>query len=218
MPAHGASSIAQAAAACRRCRSCPLYLHATQSVFGEGPAHAPLMLVGEQPGDEEDLRGHPFVGPAGALLDAALAQAGVTRNDVYVTNAVKHFKFVQRGKRRLHEKPKGREIDACRPWLLEELELVRPRVVVALGATAAASLFGSRVRVLRDRGHVLTLPVVGAEPPGPVAAVLTIHPSAALRAPTSERRHELRDMLVADLTLAAHAAAGVSAARPSPGL
>lgn len=198
-------SLAQVAAACRRCHDCPLYAHATQAVFGVGPAHAPLMLVGEQPGDEEDLSGRPFVGPAGALLDAALAQAGLSRDDVYVTNAVKHFKFVQRGQRRLHEKPKGREIRACRQWLLAELRLVRPRVVVALGATAAGSLFGTRVRVMNDRGHVLVLPIAELELPA-VESVLTIHPSAALRAPTSERRHELRAMLIADLKVAARAA------------
>jgi DNA polymerase len=197
------TSLAQAAAACRHCQNCPLYLHATQAVFGEGPARARVLLVGEQPGNEEDLQGHPFVGPAGALLDAALTEAGLSRADVYVTNAVKHFKFVERGKRRLHEKPKGREIRACRPWLLDELRLVAPRVVVALGATAAASLFGPRVSVMRDRGHVQRWPVEGADET--FDAVLTIHPSAALRAPTSERRHELRAMLVADLTMAERA-------------
>jgi DNA polymerase len=198
-------TLEDAAAACRVCHACPLYLHATQAVFGEGPRHARLLLVGEQPGDEEDQRGHPFVGPAGALLDGALAAAGLSREGVFVTNAVKHFKFVERGKRRLHEKPNAREVRACKPWLLDELRLVAPRMVVALGATASSALFGSKVSVMRDRGRVLSLPVDG-EAIADVEAVVTIHPSAALRAPTSERRHELRDMLVADLALAARRA------------
>jgi DNA polymerase len=163
------------------------------------------MLVGEQPGDEEDRRGHPFVGPAGALLDGALAEAGLSRAGVFVTNAVKHFKFVERGKRRLHEKPNAREVRACNPWLLDELRLVEPRMVVALGATAASALFGAKVSVMRDRGHVLSL-AIGGDTVETVEAVLTIHPSAALRATTSERRHELRAMLVADLALAARRA------------
>jgi uracil-DNA glycosylase family protein len=200
------SSLRATAAACRACRACPLYLHATQAVFGEGPAHARLMLVGEQPGDEEDRRrGHPFVGPAGALLDGALAEAGLSRAELYVTNAVKHFKFVERGKRRLHEKPKGREIRACSPWLRDEMRLVAPRVVVALGATATASLLGTKASVMRDHGRVLTF--APDEDEGRLlAAVLTVHPSAVLRAPTSERRRELRAMLVADLGVAKRAA------------
>jgi DNA polymerase len=198
------STLDEAAESCRVCHECPLYLHATQAVFGEGPEHARLMLVGEQPGDEEDLRGHPFVGPAGALLDGALAEVGLSRTDVFVTNAVKHFKFVDRGKRRLHERPSAREVRACNPWLVDELRLVAPRMVVALGATATAALFGSKVSVMRDRGRVLSFPIGGAIEA--VEAVLTIHPAAALRAPTSARRHELRDMLVADLALAARRA------------
>jgi DNA polymerase len=192
----------EAEVASRTCHACSLYLHATQTVFGEDPVPARLMLVGEQPGDEEDRRGHPFVGPAGALLDDALAEAGVARADVYVTNAVKHFKLVGRGKRRLHGKPKAREVQACDPWLRDELRLVTPRIVVALGATATSALFGSKVSVMRDRGRVLSLPGDG-DVVESVEAVLTIHPSAALRAPTSERRRELRAMLVADLALAA---------------
>jgi uracil-DNA glycosylase family protein len=199
-----------AAAACRSCRNCPLYLRATQSVFGEGPIGALLMLVGEQPGDEEDRRGQPFVGPAGALLDRALADAGIRRAEVYVTNAVKHFKWVERGKRRLHEKPSEKEIRACRPWLHDELRLVRPRLVVAMGATAASSLFGARAKVMRDHGRVLGLALEGGEG-ALVAAVLTIHPSAALRAPTHERRLELSRMLVADLAVARDAAAHAEA-------
>lgn len=202
-----ARSLALAAEACRECRNCPLYQHATQSVFGEGPPGAPIMLVGEQPGDEEDRVGRPFVGPAGALLDAALSAAGLSRGALYVTNAVKHFKFVERGRRRLHEKPNAREVHACGTWLGLELRLVNPRVVVALGATATASLFGPRVAVMRDRGHVLSLAPLAA-PEHVVAAVVTIHPSAALRAPSSERRHELRDMLVEDLRAARVAVEG----------
>jgi DNA polymerase len=162
------------------------------------------MLVGEQPGDEEDRSGRPFVGPAGHLLDEALSAAGVPRADVYVTNAVKHFKFVERGKRRLHDKPKGREVSACSPWLREEVRLVRPRLIVALGATASTSLFGPKVRVMRDHGRVLSMALSGAGSVS-VEAVLTIHPSAALRGPTSERRRELREMLIDDLTIARRA-------------
>jgi DNA polymerase len=169
------------------------------------------MLVGEQPGDEEDRRGHPFVGPAGALLDRVLAEAGLARAEVYVTNAVKHFKFVERGKRRLHEKPKAREIRACSPWLRDELRLVAPLVVVALGATATMSLLGSQVSVMRDRGRVLRMPAAdedaaaGADAPARLEAVLTIHPAAVLRGTTPERRSELRDMLVGDLVIARRA-------------
>ena len=141
------------------------------------------------------------------LLDAALAEAGLPRRALYVTNAVKHFKFVERGKRRLHEKPSAREVRACSQWLDHELHLVHPRIVVAMGATAAASLFGTRVAVMRDRGHVLSLPSL-MSPDEAIDAVVTIHPSAALRAPTSERRRELRDMLVADLIVAREAALG----------
>ncbi len=207
MPAGAPSaSLAQAAAACATCRACPLYAAATQAVFGEGPPRAAVMLVGEQPGDEEDRRGHPFVGPAGALLDEALALAGLPRASVYVTNAVKHFKFVERGKRRLHQTPRARAAAACRQWLDDELRLVRPRVVAALGATAAGSLLGPSVRVLRDRGQVFPLArELGAPAPD---VVVTIHPSAALRAPTPERRRELRELLARDLALVGARAAG----------
>ena len=187
---------------------CPLYREATQAVFGEGPAGARVMLVGEQPGDEEDRRGHPFVGP-GAVLAEVLAEVGLAREELYLTNAVKHFKFVERGPRRLHEKPNARERAACRPWLLAELRLVRPRVVAALGATAAASLLGPSVRVLRDRGKVrpLVLPAPdrddGSDEGAAVDALVTIHPSAILRGPTPERRRELRAWLVRDLRLVA---------------
>jgi uracil-DNA glycosylase len=158
----------------RRCRRCHLYKCATQTVFGEGPLDAPILFVGEQPGDQEDLAGRPFVGPAGILFDRALADAGLDRGRTYVTNAVKHFKFVRRGKRRIHDKPDGGEIAACRWWLQQELALIRPPLTVALGATAARSLFGKVVTItsLRGRGHAL--------PEGGEAWV-TVHPSFLLR-------------------------------------
>ena len=137
------------------CRACPLWKTGTQTVFGEGPAAAELLFVGEQPGDVEDREGHPFVGPAGRVFDDALEEAGIARNKVYVTNAVKHFKWEERGKRRIHKKPNAREIAACRPWLEREIALVRPRVLVCLGATAAQALLGSKFRVSRDRGRFL---------------------------------------------------------------
>ena len=168
------------------CTACPLYRNATQTVFGEGPQGAIVMLVGEQPGDAEDLAGHPFVGPAGKLLDRCLAEAGIDRSRTYVTNAVKHFKWVPRGTRRIHSKPGAIEIEACFPWLEAELAVVAPRIVVALGATAARALFGKAFRVTRDRGRLV---------PSKLAphALATIHPSALLRAPDEEtRRYEIR--------------------------
>ncbi|WP_043624811.1 UdgX family uracil-DNA binding protein [Nonomuraea candida] len=161
--------------AAARCEGCGLYRDATQTVFGEGPRQARYMLVGEQPGDQEDRRGHPFVGPAGRVLDRGLEEAGIARDDVYLTNAVKHFSFTPRGKRRIHQKPTAAEIDACRPWLDAELAVVRPRVVVVLGATAARSLLGREFRVTRHRGEPVPL--------GDALAVATVHPSAVLRAP-----------------------------------
>lgn len=174
------------------CRGCHLWIKATQTVFGEGPRSAEVMLVGEQPGDQEDRAGHPFVGPAGRLLDSSLMEAGIDRRKVYVTNSVKHFKFVQieRG-RRLHKKPTPGEIRACHPWLQQEIRLVQPRVIVALGATAAQALLGKEFRVTRDRGK--PIPSNLAE-----AIVATIHPSAILRAP-DESREEARRDFVADL-------------------
>jgi DNA polymerase len=174
------------------CTRCDLYRHATQTVFGNGPVSADILFVGEQPGDQEDLAGLPFVGPAGQLFDAALEEAGIDRKRTYVTNAVKHFKFQQRGKRRLHSKPDGDEIKACRWWLEQELELVRPSLTVALGATAARSLFGKVVTItsLRGRPHELA---DGSE------CWVTIHPSALLRAPDEEARREGRKQFVADL-------------------
>ncbi len=157
----------------RDCRACPLWAPATQTVFGEGPAPAPVMLIGEQPGDKEDLAGRPFVGPAGAKLNAALEDAGVDRRKVYVTNAVKHFKYVPRGKIRLHQKPTAVEIKACRPWLERELDFVQPKVAVAMGATAAQSLFGKATPINKNRGRLVPL--------GSCQALITIHPSHLLR-------------------------------------
>jgi uracil-DNA glycosylase family protein len=178
----------------RDCRRCELYEHATQTVFGKGPAAAELVLVGEQPGDKEDLEGRPFVGPAGRVLDEALERAGVQREDVYLTNAVKHFKWRERGKRRLHDTPRAPELNACRPWLESELAAIQPSAVLALGAVAARSLFGPKVRVTRDRGRLLESELA------PVAAV-TIHPSAVLRIRDREERHAALDGLVDDLEL-----------------
>lgn len=178
------------------CRGCDLYKTATQVVFGAGPRTARVMFVGEQPGDQEDLEGAPFVGPAGALLDKALAEAGIPRSEVYVTNAVKHFKWEPRGKRRIHKKPRVSEMKACRPWLEAELRAVSPAVVVCLGATAAQSVFGPQFKLMQQRGQVLP----SALAPSVVA---TIHPSAVLRAPDSAGRTAAYEMLVADLQVAA---------------
>ena len=178
------------------CTACDLYKRATQTVFGEGDPHARIMLVGEQPGDQEDLKGLPFVGPAGRLLDDALAAAGIPRERTYVTNAVKHFKWVARGKRRIHEKPNGRERQACYPWLEAEIELVAPRVVVSLGATAAQSLLGPKFRLTQHRGELLASR-------WRAKIVATIHPSALLRMQDREERHQAFRALVADLKRAA---------------
>jgi uracil-DNA glycosylase len=180
--------------AAKDCRDCPLWEHATQTVFGEGSARAEVMLVGEQPGDQEDLQGHPFVGPAGQLLDRALAEAGVERKLVYVTNAVKHFKWEPRGKRRLHKTPAQREIDACRQWLEGEIRVIRPRVVVCLGATAAKALLGPDFRVSSGRGRYVASP--HAE-----YVFATFHPSALLRLRGAEERDIAFRQLVADLSL-----------------
>ena len=176
------------------CRECPLWTSATQTVFGEGPPQAPVMLVGEQPGDQEDLAGRPFVGPAGKMLDRALADAAVARESVYVTNAVKHFKFTLRGKRRLHQKPDGSEIDACRHWLRAEIEFVRPRLLVALGATAAVAMFGRAVKIGETRGRLL--PFEGRQ------ALVTVHPSYILRLPDEAVKQSEYRRFVADLRLA----------------
>jgi uracil-DNA glycosylase family protein len=176
----------------RACTRCDLYKPATQTVFGEGPLDASIMFVGEQPGDQEDLAGRPFVGPSGALFDAALEKAGIDRSTVYVTNAVKHFKFVARGKRRIHNKPDAGEIAACRWWIEHERELIRPALTVALGATAARSLIGKVVTISRVRGEALTL-ADGGE------CWVTAHPSSILRAPDEEARKEGKRLFLRDL-------------------
>lgn len=197
--------LADLAAAARSCEGCGLYRAATQTVFGDGPADAKVVLVGEQPGDREDREGEPFVGPAGALLDRALVEAGIDRRTVYVTNAVKHFKFTERGKRRIHQKPSRTEVVACRPWLVAELDAVSPELVVCLGATAAQSLFGLAFRITRSRGELLELPQSGRADGRPrPRALATTHPSAVLRAP-DDRRKEAYAELVADLSVAAGA-------------
>jgi DNA polymerase len=174
------------------CKACDLWARGTQTVFGEGPVRAAVVMVGEQPGNEEDLAGHPFVGPAGKLLDRALAAAGIDRGAVYVTNAVKHFKWQPRGKRRLHEKPRDDDVEACLPWLEAEIAAVAPAIIVALGATAAQAMLGKSFRVTKQRGEVFP------QPDGP-PILATIHPSAVLRAPDSEARERELALLVADL-------------------
>jgi DNA polymerase len=187
-------SLAAARSAAAGCRGCGLFRHATQTVFGEGAAHARVMLVGETPGDREDLAGRPFVGPAGQLLDRALVAAGIDRSTVYVTNVVKHFKWEPRGKRRLHKRPLPSEIAACMPWLLMEIELVRPTIVVCLGATAGQALFGSRFSVTRERGKFL------ASRHAPFV-LATLHPSALLRVREHDERAAAFERFVADLAL-----------------
>jgi uracil-DNA glycosylase len=185
-------------AAARDCRACDLWERGTQTVFGEGPPHATVMFVGEQPGNEEDLSGRPFVGPAGRLLDRALDEAGIDRHDVYVTNAVKHFKWVPRGKRRIHQKPSAGEVQACRPWLDAEIAVVRPRAIVCLGSTAAQALLGKEFRVSQRRGEILGsrfAPVVMA----------TVHPSSILRAPDHDARRTEMARFVEDLVRLGHA-------------
>jgi uracil-DNA glycosylase family protein len=189
-------------AAAAGCRGCDLWRCGTQTVFGEGTQRARIMLVGEQPGDKEDLAGRPFVGPAGKLLDEALEEAGIDRGDAYVTNAVKHFKWEPRGPRRIHAKPNAREVAACRPWLDAELAAVRPEVLVLLGATAAQALLGRGFRVTQSRGQLL-------EPEYGVPTLATIHPSAILRQREREDRHRELAALVADLRVAAAALAPV---------
>ncbi|HEX5452343.1 MAG TPA: UdgX family uracil-DNA binding protein [Stellaceae bacterium] len=192
-PNAGLDELREAAA---DCTGCDLYKNATQTVFGEGPQRAGIVFVGEQPGDAEDLAGHPFIGPAGRLLDRCMAAAGIDRGRVYVTNAVKHFKWVSRGTRRIHSKPGSVEIAACFPWLEAELATVRPTVVVALGATAAQALFGRAFRVTRERGR----PLVSRFAPH---ALATVHPAALLRAPDEETRHRETARFIDDLKVAA---------------
>jgi DNA polymerase len=178
------------------CRACPLWKDATQTVFGEGPQHASIMLVGEQPGDKEDLAGRPFVGPAGQLLDRALQEAGIDRPTVYVTNAVKHFKFMPRGKFRLHQKPNTSEIKACRPWYERELAAVEPALVVAMGATAAQSVFGKITPINKSRGRLIDLD-------DRTKALVTVHPSYLLRLPDADAKAREYDRFVEDLKIAA---------------
>lgn len=193
----GRQDLAGLSQAVKGCRACPLWERATQAVFGAGPGDARLMLVGEQPGDQEDHRGLPFVGPAGRVLDEALLAAGLDRQSVYLTNAVKHFKWKPRGKRRLHEKPNREEVTACRPWLDHELALVQPEVLVLLGATAAQALLGSSFRLTQHRGRILH--DTGFAP----GVLATIHPSAILRLPEESDRKAARRDLANDLALAA---------------
>ena len=174
------------------CRNCDLWKRGTQTVFGEGAAHAKVLFIGEQPGDKEDLEGRPFVGPAGNLLNTALEQAGIDRNQVYVTNAVKHFKWEPRGKRRIHQKPNASEVAACRPWLEGELAAVRPEIVVLLGATAAQAVMGRSFRVTKQRGELLL------SPEG-LNVIATVHPSSILRAPDEDARHQEMRLFVDDL-------------------
>ena len=189
----GRRSLDELAQEATTCRNCDLWRNAKQTVFGEGPENADLMLVGEQPGDREDLAGHPFVGPAGRLLDDALGAAGVSRESVYVTNAVKHFKWRARGKRRIHDKPNAGEVRACRPWLDGELAAVSPEVLVLLGATAAQALLGRSFRVTRERGR----PIEGTELAPYVVA--TLHPAAVVRITDADERAASFAGLVADL-------------------
>lgn len=191
--------------AVQSCRGCDLHRHATQAVFGAGSESARLVLLGEQPGDQEDRKGEPFTGPAGGLLNKALERAGISRDDAYVTNATKHFKFSrQQGKRRIHQKPSRSEVLACRPWLDAELRVVSPELVVCLGATAAQALLGTSFRLTRSRGELLELPESARVTRGPVRALATIHPSAVLR--SDDRDAEL-ESLVSDLQVAASALA-----------
>jgi DNA polymerase len=179
-------------AAAAGCKACPLWENATQTVFGEGRPDAPLILVGEQPGDQEDKKGRPFVGPAGRVLDRALDQAGIRKEETFITNVVKHFKWTAKGRRRLHQKPNAREIGACLPWLEAEIDALRPKVLVAMGATAAQAIGGPDVRVTKDRGRRLDSPLAPC-------FTVTIHPSAILRVETQEQQDEAMRRLVADL-------------------
>jgi uracil-DNA glycosylase len=194
------ADLGQLAAAAKRCEGCPLYRDATQTVFGRGPADARVVLVGEQPGDQEDLRDAPFVGPAGEVLDRALGEAGLDRDTLYVTNAVKHFKFVLRGKRRIHQTPRLSEIVACRPWVEAELDVIRPQTLVCLGATAARALLGDQFRLMRDRGRVFATRWAPQ-------TLATLHPSAVLRGEDDAAQERLYRLLVEDLGAAARTAA-----------
>src|SRR2546421_11418961 len=189
------NSLAKVAAAAKECTACPLYKKATQTVFGEGPTHATMFMIGEQPGDYEDVAGKPFVGPAGKILDRALAEAGINRDEVYVTNAVKHFKWEPRGKRRIHQKPNSREMAACRPWMEAEMRLVKPKMVICLGSTAGQAFFGPSFRVTRERGKVLSSKLAPK-------VVATVHPSSLLRQPDEVSRDREYAHFVVDLKAA----------------
>lgn len=178
--------------AAARCRGCDLYKYATQTVFGEGGVRSRVMFIGEQPGDSEDRAGHPFVGPAGTLLRKAMTQAGIDPKSAYITNAVKHFKFIERGKKRIHQKPKTIEIRACEPWLEAELQVVHPEIVVALGATAAQALLGNAFRLTKHRGEILSSPLAPR-------VLATVHPSSILRAPDSATRTREMGKFLEDL-------------------
>jgi len=193
------TSLSAVREAANDCEACHLYRRATQTVFGEGPKSATMMLVGEQPGDYEDVAGKPFVGPAGKIMDQALEEAGIDRSQVYVTNAVKHFKWEPRGKRRIHQKPNSREIAACRPWLEAELRIVKPKLVVAMGATAAQTIFGPTFRVTRERGKVLSSKLAPR-------VLATVHPSSLLRQPDEASRQREYKHFVNDLRAALRAA------------
>ncbi len=186
------NSLTELRKAAVKCQGCDLYLPATQTVFGEGIAKAKIILVGEQPGDKEDLQGQPFVGPAGKLLDDALAEAGIDRKSIYVTNAVKHFKFEQRGKRRMHKAPKPVEINACRPWLEAEITKIKPSLIVCMGATALRSLFNRTMKVTELRGQLLACELAPY-------VLVTVHPSSILRLIESEERHKAFKLFVKDL-------------------
>lgn len=194
IPPH--ASLKTLAEAAKECRACDLWKNATQTVFGEGAAHTSLMLVGEQPGDKEDLAGRPFVGPAGKLLDKALAAARIDRKRIYITGAVKHFKWEPRGKVRIHKKPNGKEIAACRPWLDAQILAIRPKVIVLMGATAAQAVLGRDFRVTQHRGEFIE-----AESPYPHEVTATVHPSSILRAPDEEMRHQQMEEFIEDLRL-----------------
>jgi uracil-DNA glycosylase family protein len=196
-------SLASLRRASAECQGCPLFAHATQTVFGRGRRDARVMLVGEQPGNEEDLQGVPFVGPAGRVLRQALDEAGIDPDDIYTTNVVKHFKWIAAHRRRMHKKPNAREIAACLPWLDKELELVKPQILVCLGATAAQALLGPDFRVTRDRGKL----VASRLAPHTLA---TVHPSSILRQQTSEDRHREMERFTADLRVAAELLASVA--------
>jgi DNA polymerase len=191
--------------AAKSCKGCDLYLNATQTVFGDGPGHASVMLVGEQPGDIEDQKGEPFVGPAGRMLDRALEDARISRDEVYVTNAVKHFKWIWRGKRRLHQKPSVRQVVACRPWLEVEIEVVEPEILVCLGATAAQSVIGKSVAIMKERGKFIDS-VLGK------LTFVTIHPSAILRQRDNDEREQEYHRFASELKLVKRKLQSLSAA------